>query len=107
MAASPYMRSGPHRPAPECLMHEALPQKDATHLKHGGMKPPKTKTVALPVSPPAVIAPAAILSALCCDLCLRPDLDTLRYHSSLDVTPKRDQELSCHCHDGDPPRATL
>jgi transposase len=45
-------------------MHEALPQKDATHLKHGGMKPPKTKTVALPVSPPAVIAPAAILSAL-------------------------------------------
>jgi hypothetical protein len=44
-------------------MHEALPRRDATHLKRGGVTPPKTKTVALPVSPPAVMPPAAILSA--------------------------------------------
>jgi hypothetical protein len=36
---------------------------NTTHLKRGSMKPPKTKTVALPVSPPAVMPPAAIRSA--------------------------------------------
>jgi len=34
-------------------MHEAQPWRDATHLKRGGVVPPKKKTVALPVSPPA------------------------------------------------------
>src|SRR5664280_1585128 len=37
-------------------MHEAQPRRDATHLKRGGIVPPKTKTVALPVSPPATAA---------------------------------------------------
>src|SRR5664280_659513 len=37
-------------------MHEAQPRRDATHLKSGGVVPPKTKTVALPVSPPATAA---------------------------------------------------
>src|ERR1035437_4909268 len=34
-------------------MHEAQPRRDATQLKRGGVVPPKKKTVALPVSPPA------------------------------------------------------
>jgi hypothetical protein len=34
-------------------LHEALPRRDATHLKHGGIWPPKKKTVALPTSPSA------------------------------------------------------
>jgi hypothetical protein len=32
-------------------MHEALPRRDATHLKRGSYWPPKKKTVALPVLP--------------------------------------------------------
>jgi hypothetical protein len=38
--------------------------------------------------------------------CFRPDLDALRHHAGLDIAPERDQQLSCHRHDGDP-RATL
>src|SRR4051812_45653248 len=52
---------GPHHNA-SCT-RRSLPQRDATHLKRGGIGPPKTKTVALPVSPPAVMPPAATLSA--------------------------------------------
>src|SRR5271166_5759596 len=37
----------------------------------------------------------------------RPDLDAVRHHAGLDVAPERDQQLSRHRHDGDPPRASL
>ena len=47
-------------PAPECLMHEAWPRQNTTHLKRGGLTLPMTKTVALPVSPPMTASPAAI-----------------------------------------------
>ena len=47
-------------PAPECLMHEAWPRQNTTHLKRGGLTLPMTKTVALPVSPPMIASPAAI-----------------------------------------------
>jgi hypothetical protein len=42
-------------------MHEALPRRDATHLKRGSYWPPKKKTVALPVLPLAAMPLAAIL----------------------------------------------
>ena len=42
-------------------MHEALPRRDATHLKRGSYWPPKKKTVALPVLPSAAMPLAAIL----------------------------------------------
>jgi hypothetical protein len=35
------------------------------------------------------------------------DLDALRHHAGLDIAPKRDQQLSCHRHNGDPPGAPL
>ena len=38
------------------------PRRGATHLTRGGPRSPLTKTVALPVSPPAMRSPAAILS---------------------------------------------
>jgi hypothetical protein len=41
-------------------MHEALPRRDATHLKRGSYWPPKKKTIALPVLPSAAMPPAAI-----------------------------------------------
>jgi len=45
-------------------MHEAFApvRRDPPETRRP-KRPPKTKTVALPVSPPAVIAPAAILLA--------------------------------------------
>src|SRR5271166_4184992 len=39
--------------------------------------------------------------------CRRPDLDAVGHHAGLDVAPERDQQLSRHRHDGDPPRASL
>ena len=53
-----------------------------------------TKTVALPVSPLAVSCARGNPVRLCCDLCGRPVLNTLWYHSSLNETPKHDQQLS-------------
>src|SRR6266853_3728156 len=88
-------------------MHEALPRSDATHLKRGGCRPPKKKTVALPVSPPAVMRPAAIPASLCRGVYRGPDLDALRHNPGFDIAPQRDQQLPRHCHDGDPPRASL
>jgi hypothetical protein len=44
-----------------CTRHRL--RRGATHLKHGSPGPPLTKTVTLPVSPSAVVPPAAILSA--------------------------------------------
>jgi hypothetical protein len=45
-------------------LHEALPQRDATHLKRGGTELPKKKTVALPLSPLTAPPPAAISSIM-------------------------------------------
>ena len=105
-AASPYMRAErvlrtimPHargaapvrRDPPETRRHETAQNEDgrAPRIAAGG-----DRARGNPVS-------------LCCDLGLRPELDTLWQHPSLDVTPKRNQELSGHCHDGNPPRAPL
>ena len=60
---------------------------NATHLKRGGCRPPKKKTVALPVSPPAVMLPAAIPASLCRGVCLGPDLDALRHNPGFDIAP--------------------
>jgi len=79
---------------------------DATHLKRGSRKLPKKKTVAFPVSSLMAMPPATIL-LLGRGLFRRPELDAIRHHACFDVTPERDQELSCHCHDGDPARAPL
>ena len=35
----------------------------------------------------------------------RPDLSTCGNHPSFDVAPERDEQLACHGHNGDPPRA--
>jgi len=35
-------------------LHEALPRRDATHLKRGSARLPKKKTVALPASLSAI-----------------------------------------------------
>src|SRR5258707_11390318 len=78
-------------------------RRDGTHLKRGGVVPPKKKTVALPVSPPANAAGGN--SYLCGDCCLRPDLGASRYHPRLCVAPERDQQLARHGHNGDPPCA--
>ena len=40
-------------------------------------------------------------------LCRRPDLDAVRHDASIGVAPERDQKLSRHGYDGDPPRAPL
>src|SRR5215213_2839366 len=80
------------------------PRRGATHLTRGGPKSPLTKTVALPVSPPAEIArgnPASLRRGL------RPDRDAVRQQPGLDVAPERDQKPPRHRHDGDPPRAPL
>ena len=105
-AASPYMRAGvvlrtimPHirgaapvrRDPPETRRRETAQNEDgrASRIAAGG-----DRARGNPVS-------------LCRDLGLRPDLDTLWHYPSLDIAPKRDQELSGHCHDGNPPRAPL
>ena len=55
---------------------------DATHLKRGGVVPPKKKTVAFPVSPPANAA-GGISCLSCGDGYLRPDLGASRYYPGL------------------------
>jgi hypothetical protein len=98
-AASPYMRSGR---SPECVMHEALPRRDATHLKRGGqLWHSKDENGRVP----------RIVVWRCCQrqflfvallLGFRPDLNTYRNHSSFDITPERDEQLACQGHDRDP-----
>src|SRR5205814_10555882 len=72
--------------------HEALPRRDATHLKHGGIWPPKRKTVAFPgiaVGGDAAYGNSVFLRygrRLC------PDLDALRKYPGLHVAPERDQK---------------
>jgi hypothetical protein len=71
-------------------MHEAKPRRDATHLKRGGVVSPMTKTVALPLSPPAAM-PLTATFHLCCGRSLRPYLDAGEQDPRLDVAPERDQ----------------
>src|SRR5215211_8489255 len=75
--------------------------------ERGGTKPPKKKTVALPVSPQTVMSSAATLFFLRRGHRSCPDLDARRQHSGFDVAPQRDQQLPRQGDDGDPARAPL
>src|SRR4051794_4149963 len=71
------------------------------------MKPPKKKTVALPVSPQTVLSSAATLFFLRRGHRSGPDFDARRQHSGFHVAPQRDQQLPRQGDDGDPERAPL
>src|SRR5829696_5264160 len=78
----------------------------APYLKRGGTKPPKKKTVALPVSPQTVMSSAATLFFLRRGHRSCPDLDARRQHSGFHVAPQCDQQLPRQGDDGDPARAS-
>jgi hypothetical protein len=66
--------------------------------------PPKTRTVAFPVSPSAILPPTIPVS-LRRHYALGPDFGTGGNYPGFEVTPERDEQLACHGHNGDPPRA--
>src|ERR1035437_5662669 len=71
----------------------AAPARRATHLKRGGVVPPKKKTVALPVSPPANAAGGN--SCLSMRRLLSPPGSRRQpVLPRLCVAPERDQQLA-------------
>src|SRR5262249_61467801 len=66
---------------------------------------PKKRTVAFPVSSSAILQPTIPVPLRGC-YALGADFGTGGKYPRFDITPERDEQLACHCHNGDPPRAS-
>src|SRR3990172_5865869 len=77
-------------------MHEAMPRRDATHLKRGGLAA-NDEDGRAPLSPGGIPPSANVV--------LRTDLYAVGHEPGFDIAPQRNEKLARHRHDRDPPRA--